>query len=301
MAALVLLAAAVVELDFVAVHALVGAADGFVQVRGICPPVAAEGDGQALLAADQLAQAAETCLEVELFDEWHQHEELVTAHAVGILTAVALREQVGRPLQRFIARLMAARVIDLLEAIDVCVDDAHAARMLHQRVDRHAERIAVPQARQRIVAAQMIELHHKPVIRELGRDEVRHYLKDGDRVDAAVPLVIVGTETADEPAAMVDGRRYEALDALAPEVFVVDRVVILEDRDVIDDDTRRRFQELFPAADVLRIVELLQRRHLRLDTGGAPLKGVRDGLAVRFEEVEPVLMQYAIQIGSPFA
>ena len=49
------------------------------------------------------------------------------------------------------------------------------------------------------------------------------------------------------------------------------------------------------------MIELLQRRHLRLDTDGAPLKGVRDGLAVRLEEVEPVLMQYAIQIGSPFA
>ena len=126
--------------------------------------------------------------------------------------------------------------------------------MLHQRVDRHAECIAVPQARQRIVAAQMIELHHEPVIRELGRDEVRHYLKDSDRVDSVIPLVIVGTEIADEPAAVVDGRRYEALDALAPEVFVVDRVVILEDRDVIDDDTRRRYPYHSPILVLSRIV-----------------------------------------------
>ena len=91
----------------------------------------------------------------------------------------------------------------LVELGRIGVDDAHSAAPLHQRVDRQVERIAVPQPRHRIVAAQMIEL--------------------------------------------------------------------------------------------------LQRRHLRLDTGGAPLKGVRDGLAVRFEEVEPVLMQYAIQIGSPFA
>ena len=55
-AVLVLLAAPVVVLDFVAVHALVSAADGFVQLRGVCHPVAAEGDGQVLLAADQLAQ-----------------------------------------------------------------------------------------------------------------------------------------------------------------------------------------------------------------------------------------------------
>lgn len=113
-AVLVLLAAAVVVLDFIAVHALVGAADGFVQVRGVCHPVTAEGDGQFLLAADQLTQAAEARLEVELFDERHQHEELVTAHAVGILTAVALREQVGRPLERFITRLMAAMKYDTI-------------------------------------------------------------------------------------------------------------------------------------------------------------------------------------------
>ena len=86
----------------------------------------------------------------------------------------------------------------------------------------------------------MVELFHEAVVRELGRDEVRHRLEDGDRVDAAVPLVIVGTEIADEPATVVDGRRDEALDALPPEVLVVDGVVILEDLDVIDDDTRRR-------------------------------------------------------------
>ena len=94
-AVLVLLAAPVVVLDLVAVHASIGPADGFIQVRGVCHPVTAEGDGQFLLAADQLTQAAEARLEVELFGERHQHEEFVTAHAVGILTAVALREQVA--------------------------------------------------------------------------------------------------------------------------------------------------------------------------------------------------------------
>ena len=43
-AVLVLLAAAVVVRDFVSVHALVRLRDVFLEVRGVCYPVAAEGN-----------------------------------------------------------------------------------------------------------------------------------------------------------------------------------------------------------------------------------------------------------------
>ena len=91
-ASLALLAAAVVVLDLVAVHALVGLCDDPFEVRGVCHPFAADGDGQVGLARDQFAQAADARLEVELGDERHENEEFIAANAVGVLEAVALRQ-----------------------------------------------------------------------------------------------------------------------------------------------------------------------------------------------------------------
>lgn len=45
-AVLVLLAAAVVVLDFVAVHALISLSDGLVKARGVGYPIAAESNGE---------------------------------------------------------------------------------------------------------------------------------------------------------------------------------------------------------------------------------------------------------------
>lgn len=217
MARQLFLADLLVVRDLVAVHAAVRLGDGLVELGRVGEPVGP--DGQRDVVRDTRAQLREARLELMPRDLRHQDEELVATDAVGMLVAAAVREQVGRALQGLIASPMAVLVIDLLEAVDIGVDDAHSAAPLHQRVDRQVERIAVPQARQRIVAAQMVELFQEAVVRELGRDEVRYRLKDSDRVDAAVPLVIVGTEIADEPATVVDGRRDEALDALPPEVF----------------------------------------------------------------------------------
>ena len=58
-ASLALLTAAVVVLDLVAVHALVGLCDGPFEVRGVCHPFTADGDGQVGLARGQFAQAEE--------------------------------------------------------------------------------------------------------------------------------------------------------------------------------------------------------------------------------------------------
>ena len=55
-------------------------------------------------------------------------------------------------------------------------------------------------------------------------------------------------------------------------------------------------EELLPAADVLRVVEILQRVDLRRDARRAPLKRIRDGLAIRLEDVEPVRMQHAAEL-----
>ena len=173
--------------------------------------------------------------------------------------------------------------------------------MLHQEVNLLHAGIAVVQPRQRVVAARVLELHHEAVVRDLRSDEVRHRLEHHDRIDQVTLLVVVDAEVADELAVVIDWRIDDALDALALEVPVVDGIVILQDLDVLDDDARRMLEELLPATDVLRVVKILQRIHLRCDARRTPLKRVRDGLLVRLEEVEPVLMQYAIQIGSPFA
>ena len=294
-ASLALLAAAVVVLDLVAVHALVGLCDDPFEVRGVCHPFAADGDGQVGLARDQFAQAADARLEVELGDERHENEEFIAANAVGVLEAVALRQQARRLPERRIARLVAECVIDLLEAVDIGVDDAHAARVLREEVNLLHAGVAVVEARQGVMAARVLELHHEAVVRDLRRDEVRHCLEDGDRVDHIALLVVIGAEVADDLAIVVDRRIDDALDALALEVPVVDGVVRLEHLNVLDDDARRVLEEFLPAADVLLVVEMLQRVDLRRDARRAPLERVRDGLAVRLEDVEPVRMQDAAE------
>lgn len=294
-ASLALLAAAVVVLDLVAVHALVGLCDGPFEVRGVCHPFAADGDGQVGLARGQFAQAEDARLEVELGDERHEDEELVAANAVGVLEAVALRQQARRLPERRIARLVAECVIDLLEAVDIGVDDAHAARVLREEVNLLHAGVAVVEARQGVMAARVLELHHEAVVRDLRRDEVRHRLEDGDRVDHIALLVVIGAEVADDLAIVVDWRIDDALDALALEIPVINGIVILQDLDVLDDDARRVLEEFLPAADVLLVVEMLQRVNLRRDARRAPFERVRDGLAVRLENVEPVRMQDAAE------
>ena len=66
---------------------------------------------------DQFAQAADARLEVELGDERHENEEFIAANAVGVLEAVALRQQARRLPERRIARLVAECVIDLLRPL----------------------------------------------------------------------------------------------------------------------------------------------------------------------------------------
>ena len=95
-ASLALLAAAVVVLDLVAVHVLVGLCDGPFELRGVCHPFAADGDGQVGLARGQFAQAADARLEVELGDERHEDEELVADKAEGVLEAGARRPTPSR-------------------------------------------------------------------------------------------------------------------------------------------------------------------------------------------------------------
>ena len=171
-AVLVLLAAAVVVLDFVAVHTLISLSDGLVKARGVGYPIAAESNGEPLFVRSQLAQVAYTVLEIEFCYERHQDEEFIAADAVGVLDAVALREQACRTLERRIARLVAKCIVDFLEAIDIGIDNARTTRMLHQEVHPLHAGIAVVEPRQGVMAAQVFELHHQPVVHDLRRDEV---------------------------------------------------------------------------------------------------------------------------------
>ena len=146
--------------------------------------------------------------------------------------------------------------------------------MLHQEVNLLHAGIAVVEARQRVVAARILELLHEAVVRDLRGDEVRHRLEHRDRIDQFTLLVVVDAEVADELAVVIERRIDDALDALALEVPVVDGIIVLQDLDVLDDDARRMLEELLPAADVLRVVEILQRVDLRRDARRAPLERI---------------------------
>ena len=134
MARQLFLADLLVVRDLVAVHAAVRLGDGLVELGRIGEPVGP--DGQRDVIRDTRAQLREARRELLLRDLRHQDEELVATDAVGMLAAAAVREHVGRALQGFIASPMAVLVVDFLEAVDIGVDDAHSAALLHQRVDR---------------------------------------------------------------------------------------------------------------------------------------------------------------------
>ena len=91
-----------------------------------------------------------------------QHDELVAAEAgddVGAAHGVA--QPVGHGAQQLVAARVAQRIVDLLELVEVDEVDGErpaAAQARHRGVHLVAEKRAVGQAGERIVAGQLIDL-----------------------------------------------------------------------------------------------------------------------------------------------
>ena len=86
------------------------------------------------------------------------------------------------------------------------------------------------------------------------------------------------------------------MDPLPFQVLIVHRIVLPELLDIRNQDTRALFQVLFPSAEIVIIVQILQCPNLRRHAFRTPLKGIAGGLSICFQNIQPVRMNKGAEL-----
>ena len=183
-------------------------------------------------------------------------------------------------------------IIELLKTVDIRIHNPNTPAASFHCLTVFDHGITVMHLGEHIVPAHLLQILDQMMVDNAGANKEGHCFQQSLGIDLVTFLIIISTKIADQFVILIKRHCHQTPDALPFQILIVERVFLLQHRNIREHDTGMSSRKLFPSLQIILIIQILQGIDFRRHPGCAPFKGIGCRDAVSFQNIKTVRMNH---------